>query len=125
MVLTKSVSSNCTVIDTVEEILMADNSTRIEEEKETVEKMIRYYCQHKHSLSTNELCQDCSNLLTYSHKRLDICQFGEEKPTCRKCPVHCYSPTNRAKIRAVMRYAGPRLMFRAPLNWIKHKLRER
>ena len=100
-------------------------TTRIEEEKETVEKMIRYYCQRKHSPSNNDPCEDCPNLILYSHNRLDSCQFGEEKPTCRKCPVHCYSPTNREKIRIVMRYAGPRMMFRAPLNWIRHKLHER
>jgi hypothetical protein len=104
---------------------MTKQDSRIENEKKIVEKMISYYCQHKHSPSTNELYQDCSDLLTYSHMRLELCQFGEEKPTCRKCPVHCYSPTKRAKIRAVMRYAGSRMLFRAPLNWIKYKLRER
>ena len=102
---------------------MTEHSTRIKSEKDTVEKMIQYYCQKKHASDT--ICDDCSSLIAYSHQRLDACQFGEDKPTCRKCPVHCYSPSNRDKIRAVMRHSGPRMMFRAPLNWINHKLHER
>jgi hypothetical protein len=101
---------------------MTEHDTRIKNEKDTVEKMIRYYCQKKHANDT--ICKDCAGLIEYSHQRLDSCQFGEEKPTCRKCQVHCYSPMTRDRIRAVMRYAGPRMMFRAPLNWIRHKLRE-
>ena len=122
---TKHVSLNFTVICVIEGISMTEKGSRIEKEKETVEKMIHYYCKHKHSPFSNEFCEECANLIIYSHQRLDSCQFGEEKPTCRKCQVHCYSPTNRAKIRAVMRYAGPRMMFLAPLKWLWHKLRER
>ena len=122
---TKHVSLNCTLIYIIEGRLMTKKSPKIEKEKETVEKMIHYYCQHKHSPFSNEKCEECANLLMYTHQRLDSCQFGDEKPTCRKCQVHCYNPTNRSRIRAVMRYAGPRMMFRAPLRWFRHKLRER
>jgi hypothetical protein len=97
---------------------------KIRDEKQTVENMIEYYCAKKHP--TNEgLCPDCIQLLEYSHQRLDRCQFGENKPTCRKCTVHCYKPDMRKQIRAVMRYSGPRLMLRAPLVWIRHKIHDR
>ena len=46
--------------------------------------------------------------------RLEKCPFQEHKTTCAKCPVHCYKPARREQIRAVMRYAGPRMMFRHP-----------
>ncbi len=100
-----------------------NDAPKIRDEKHTVESMIEYYCGKKHS--TNDgLCSDCNQLLEYSHQRLDRCQFGEDKPTCRKCTVHCYKPDMRKKIRAVMRYSGPRLMFRAPLVWIRHKIHD-
>ena len=102
-----------------------EQGPRIRDEKTTVSRMIKYYCQHKHTPENQDLCEDCTNLLVYAHNRLDYCQFGERKPTCRKCPVHCYNPSNREKIRAVMRFSGPRMAFRAPIDWIRHKLRER
>ena len=95
---------------------MATN--RIEEEKHIVELMIRLYCR-KHE-GNDELCEECRSLLEYSHARLSHCKFGEEKPTCKKCPVHCYKPEKREKIRQVMRWSGPRMMLYHPIIAIKH-----
>ena len=97
---------------------------RIAREKRTVEKMIRFHCERKHSRKDDNLCEACSTLLDYSMDRLDRCQFGEKKPTCRKCTVHCYRPTKREEIRQVMRFSGPRLAIRMPLDWIRHAFDE-
>lgn len=101
-----------------------NDGPKILDEKMTVENMINYYCEKKHS-TNGGLCTDCAQLLEYSHQRLDQCKFGEDKPTCRKCTVHCYKPDMRQQIRSVMRYSGPRLLFRAPVVWIKHKIHDR
>ncbi|MFX1415555.1 MAG: nitrous oxide-stimulated promoter family protein [Promethearchaeota archaeon] len=98
---------------------------KIRKEKETVERMIRYYCDSKHDSLTGSLCESCTELLDYSHHRLDHCTYGEDKPTCRKCEIHCYRPTMREEIRKVMRYSGPRLVVRAPADWIRHWVHER
>ncbi|MFW9801540.1 MAG: nitrous oxide-stimulated promoter family protein [Candidatus Thorarchaeota archaeon] len=98
---------------------------RIAREKRTVEKMIRFHCERKHSIEGGNLCEACNDLLDYSMHRLDHCQFGEEKPTCRKCTVHCYKPSMREQIRQVMRFSGPRLAIRMPLDWIRHALDEK
>jgi hypothetical protein len=97
---------------------------KIRKEKETVEKMIRLYCEKKHVPSDSSLCFECQNLLEYSHQRLEQCQYQDDKPTCRKCPVHCYRPTMREEIRRVMRFSGPRLVLRAPLDWIRHQIHD-
>ena len=97
-------------------------SRNIQEEKEVVEMMIRLYC--KKYEGNIILCQSCRELLEYAHSRLDKCRFGEKKPTCRKCPIHCYRPEMKEKIRMVMRWSGPRMMFYHPLAAIKHVLRE-
>ena len=102
-----------------------DHGPKITNEKETVEKLVHIYCEGKHSTSKNNLCDNCSTLLEYSRKKLDACRFGEEKPTCRKCEVHCYKPDMRQQVKSVMRYAGPRLVLRAPVEWIRHRLHER
>ena len=95
---------------------------RIEEEKAVVEQMIRLYCQKKEGNSL--LCPSCKELLDYAHNRLERCRFGENKPTCQKCPIHCYRPEMKERIRIVMRWSGPRMLCYHPLAAIKHLLRE-
>lgn len=84
---------------------------RIAIEKKTVQAMIRIYCRdHKHV----QPCASCQALEEYALKRLDRCPFGEEKPACKDCTVHCYKPAMREDIRKVMRYAGPRMLWHHP-----------
>lgn len=97
---------------------------KIEGEKATVQKMIHIYCEKKHKTADGHLCSECQTLLSYSNNRLEHCQFQEDKPTCRKCTVHCYNPRMREQIRQVMRFSGPRIVLRAPIIWLKHKLHD-
>ena len=95
---------------------------RIEEEKMVVEQMIRLYCLKGEGHA--ELCPSCRDLLDYAHNRLDRCRYGEGTPTCKKCPIHCYRPEMKERIRKVMRWSGPRMILYHPLAAIKHLLRE-
>jgi len=97
--------------------------TRIEQEKKTVRQMIEIYCKRQQH-TKDGLCDECSALLDYAFDRLDHCKFGEKKPTCKKCPIHCYKPAMREQMREAMRYAGPRMLWHHPLSTIKHLIRE-
>jgi hypothetical protein len=88
-------------------------------ERKTVEAMIGLYCKKQHE-PEGTLCAECQELLRYAFERLDNCPFQERKTTCARCPVHCYRPELRERIRAVMRYAGPRMLFNHPLLAIQH-----
>ena len=90
----------------------------IEQEQHTVEQMVHIYCRHKEG--NKDLCPGCRELLQYAHARLERCRFGEQKTTCRRCPVHCYKPDMKERMRAVMRYAGPRMLFFHPIAAIRH-----
>lgn len=96
-------------------------SGRMEREKETVERMIDLYCRDVHKTSGG-LCTSCAQLKEYSLTRLLHCPFAPDKPTCAKCPVHCYKPEMREKVRQVMRYSGPRMIFKHPILSILHML---
>ena len=98
---------------------MSEKHPRLRREERTVEAMIHLYCRGRHG-SKGELCDECSELLAYARLRLDKCPFGANKPTCQQCPVHCYQPGKREKIRQVMRYAGPRMMLRHPVLAVLH-----
>ncbi len=90
-------------------------------EWETVAAMVRSYCRHEHGFR-HDLCPECRSLLDYATLRLQRCRFGEEKPTCANCPVHCYQRDRREQIREVMRKAGPRMVWEHPWLSIRHWL---
>jgi hypothetical protein len=94
----------------------------IDREFLTMTRMVGIYCADHHDGSANELCESCQGFLDYAQRRLDKCPYGEDKPTCANCPVHCYKPTQRAQAKAIMRYAGPRMLLRHPLLTIAHQL---
>jgi predicted amidophosphoribosyltransferase len=93
-------------------------NNRIERERKTLTTMIAMYCKRNHR--DRELCASCLELQNYALKRLANCPFGEDKPTCAKCPVHCYKPEMRERVRAVMRYSGPRMIYTHPVQAINH-----
>jgi len=97
---------------------------RIEREKHTIACMIRLYCLGKKH-ADKAPCQDCLQLLEYAHTRLDRCRFGNNKPTCVKCPVHCYGKDMRHRVQGVMRYSGPRMTLHHPVLAIRHLMDER
>jgi hypothetical protein len=94
---------------------------RLAREWRTIAAMVRCYCRDHHG-ARSALCPECQGLLDYAAVRLERCRFGLEKPVCAKCPVHCYQPARREQVRAVMRYAGPRMLWRHPLLCVRHWL---
>ena len=96
-------------------------AARLARERKTVTAMQRIYCRGEHG-SSPDLCADCAQLHAYAMCRLDRCPFGADKPTCATCPIHCYKVDRREQIRNVMRYAGPRMLWRHPLLAIRHLL---
>ena len=97
--------------------------SRIEREKKTVAVMIAIYCRYKEGNSN--MCDACRQLLEYANRRLSHCKFGEEKSTCRKCPIHCYKLDMRERMREVMRFSGPRMILFHPIMAIRHLWDER
>jgi hypothetical protein len=100
---------------------MPEQHRRMLRERNTVAAMIRIYCRGRHE-TRNALCNDCNDLLDYARRRLDKCPFQEGKTSCGNCRIHCYKTDMREKIRDVMRYAGPRMLYRHPLLAFYHAI---
>ena len=92
---------------------------RLDREWRTIVAMVDIYCRAHHAAGPGR-CAECQGLLDYAGVRLERCRFGAEKPTCVKCPVHCYQQARREQVRAVMRYAGPRMVWRHPVLSVRH-----
>ena len=93
-------------------------------EEEMVSRMIALYCRKQHHFKGG-LCPECAELADYARQRSDKCPFMETKTFCSNCRVHCYKPEMREKIRAVMRFSGPRMLFSHPAAAIRHMIETR
>ncbi len=100
-------------------------SGRMERERQTVAAMIDLYCEAHHGRHVNSaagLCPECAALRDYAFARLGKCPFGDRKPTCRRCRIHCYKKNVREHVQEVMRFSGPRMLFRHPVLSIRHSI---
>lgn len=93
-------------------------ASKREREKETVSLMISIYCRKKHG--GRALCPECKALNDYARRRSDACPFMQTKTFCSNCRVHCYNREMREKIREVMRFSGPRMIFHHPIMAVRH-----
>jgi hypothetical protein len=91
-------------------------------ELKTINAMVRMYCRGHHHGEDGLLCAACGELMEYATRRLERCVFGDAKPTCANCVVHCYSAEMREQVRVVMRWAGPRMLLRYPILGVMHLL---
>lgn len=94
-----------------------------DEEKRVVNRMIFIYCNSNHN-TKETLCNDCQELNQYAFARLERCPFGEKKPTCGSCSIHCYKPSMKQRIKEVMKFSGPRMMLYSPIYTIRHFYKE-
>jgi hypothetical protein len=98
-------------------------SWRLKRELATIAAMLRIYCRDHHGPAAqagDRMCESCHALFEYARKRLAGCPYGADKPNCTNCRIHCYGPQQREETRIVMRYAGPRMLWRHPLLAIAH-----
>ena len=97
------------------------SENHLEREARTLQRMILLYCHKQHGAEA-ALCPECQALQDYALNRLKHCPHRQNKTICAKCQTHCYKPDMRVKIKQVMRFAGPRMLFAHPLLAIRHFL---
>lgn len=91
--------------------------------KMTIQRMIALYQRRCPEAQADNAHYQALN--AYADKRLDKCVFGENKPACKQCPVHCYQPAKREEMKQIMRWAGPRMLWRHPILTVRHLLDDR
>jgi len=95
---------------------------RLRRERLTMQRMVEIYCAGHHVAGGGRPCPECEGFLDYVDRRLEKCPYGPEKPTCARCPIHCYKPEQREHARTIMRYSGPRMAWRHPWLSLMHLL---
>jgi len=100
--------------------VMAIQTPRLKREFRTMQCMVEIYCRNNHGAGAFGPCPDCMDFLDYAEQRLEKCPYGESKPTCARCPVHCYKRAQREHAKEIMRYSGPRMTLRHPWLSVTH-----
>ena len=110
-----------------------DKAKRIERDLGIITRFIEVFCREKHTAeracsqhgvektlgnpSKHALCADCRDLLAYATDRLNRCPM-DPKPKCKDCPVHCYKPEYRGRMREVMKFSGIYFVKRGRVDWL-------
>lgn len=68
------------------------------------------------------LCTECADFLDYAVTKRLRCPLEAEKPSCKKCRIHCYAAAQRAKVKEIMAWSGRRLILRGRLDYLYHYL---
>ena len=107
----------------MEAISTRSDFEKMRKDSQMVARMVEIYCRGNHDGRERvpyapagkvadlvdgaevSLCGECAKLLSYSLSMRAICPY-DPKPTCRKCPTHCYRAGHRERIREVMRFSG-------------------
>ncbi len=92
--------------------------TQTERDKATILLMIDLYCRKRLKDSPDRPRYE--TLADYACRRLTHCRFGEDKPACKDCPIHCYAPEKRKMMQEVMRWVGPRMLYYSPRAAFRH-----
>lgn len=90
-------------------------------ELKTLEAMIKLYCKGNHRAKEIP-CFRCRDLYNYAGGRIVNCKLGVQKTTCIQCSVHCFKADFRDRIKTVMRYSGPKMIYKHPILAIYHIL---
>lgn len=101
-------------------------------EKRTISQMVALYCAGQHDRTARTctaycgeaVCPDCKAIDDYCVMRTERCRSMAHKTNCEECGNHCYAPAERECIRAIMRYAGPRMILHHPVAAIRHLLKK-
>lgn len=113
---------------------MDDLTPRQQKDLRLLAHFVELFCRSRHRASRNgftesgvtglagtteQLCPECADLMEYAARRLRRCPL-KPKPSCKNCPVHCYRPDYRQKVREIMAWSGKRLILRGRLDLIFH-----
>lgn len=101
----------------------------VDKDRKTLEAIGRIYCDayHEGPKDASGLCPACRETVDATLARTQACPFNHEG-NCQDCEVHCQRGAAQKRIREMMRYSAPRMVFRHPLmtaGYLRKKISKR
>lgn len=103
---------------------------KLDKDRRTLEAIGSIYCRGNHDAAKRDaagMCPECREAIEQTLDRASSCPHGHEG-NCQDCKTHCQRGEAQVRIKAIMRYAAPRMAFRHPimtLEYMRKKLRDR
>ena len=97
---------------------------KIDKDRRVLEAMGSIYCQGNHADAQKDeggMCPECRATIENTLSRAASCPYGHQD-----CKTHCQRGDAQIRIKAIMRYAAPKMMFRHPImafEYLRKKLR--
>lgn len=96
---------------------------------ELMGRFVRLYCADRHGgggddvpppagVGSITLCPDCARFMEYAVARRLGCPLEAEKPSCRRCRIHCFAPRQRQMMREIMAHSGRRMIMAGRLDYL-------
>ena len=104
-------------------------STQSEKDLRTLRAIGCMYCKAHHASSVkgpHGLCEECTATVAFTHERTKNCPYGHAH-NCQDCTTKCNRGQQQQRVKAMMRYAAPRMLLRHPLmtmDYLSKKLRK-
>lgn len=101
---------------------------KIDKDRRTLEAIGSIYCRGNHDAIEKDaagMCPECREAIEQTLARAASCPHGHEG-NCQDCETHCQRGEAQLRIKAIMKYAAPRMAFRHPImtiEYLRKKLR--
>ena len=93
----------------------------------TLEAIGRIYCSAHHDSAEHDeagLCPSCREAVSATFERASNCP-NHQTGNCEDCEIKCQRGDAQARIRQIMRYSAPRMLFRHPLMTLEYLRKKR
>lgn len=94
----------------------------LDKDRRTLEAIGSIYCRGHHpgvAKDTGGLCPACRGTIEQTLDRAAACPYGHGH-NCEDCETHCQRGEAQQRIKAIMAYAAPRMVFRHPLMTLEY-----
>ena len=88
------------------------------------------YCRAHHAECAQDaagLCPECREVVETTLAKAQTCPYGHSG-NCQDCDTQCQRGTSKQRVKAMMRYAAPRMVYRHPLmtlSYVSKKFKKR
>lgn len=99
---------------------------RIQRDLRTLQAMGSIYCGAHHAGVSKDaagLCEECAATIKFTHDRASACPY-DHRGNCKDCAIKCNRGDQKERIKAIMRYAAPRMLFKHPLMTLEYVVKK-
>lgn len=102
------------------------DEARIKRDLRTLQAIGSIYCAAHHvdaPKNPHGMCAECAATIAFTHDRASNCPNGHTG-NCADCAIKCNRGEQQQRIKAIMKYAAPRMLFKHPLMTLEYALKK-